>query len=74
MTTVVNNPGGGDNGGSAGIIVAIIVLILLAWAFVVYGLPMIRGGQAPQQKAGLDINLSVPTGGSQGGGGGNAAY
>ncbi|MFA6050650.1 MAG: hypothetical protein WC761_05645 [Candidatus Paceibacterota bacterium] len=68
MTTVINNPSSGDNSGSSvSIIIAIIVIILLAWAFIVYGLPMIRGGQAPADNATLNVNLQVPTGESGGG-------
>lgn len=63
MTTVINNPGNADNSGSsASIIIAIIVLILLAWAFIVYGLPMIKGTSQPAENSTLNVNLQVPTG------------
>jgi len=63
MTTVINNPSDGDSSGSSvSIIIAIIVLILLAWAFIVYGLPMIRGGSEPENNTELNVNLQVPTG------------
>jgi hypothetical protein len=65
MTTVINNPD--NDSGSVGIIIAIIVIILLAWAFIVYGLPMIKGGQAPADNGTLNVNLQVPTGESGGG-------
>lgn len=69
MTTVINNPGDGDSSSAMGVIVGIIVVIILGALFFMYALPAIRGGAAPQDDSGsLNINVDLPTGGTDSGG------
>lgn len=62
MTTVVNNPGGGSgDSGGAGIVLGVLLAIVLIGLFFVYGLPAMRGNQAPQNGS-IDVNVQLPTG------------
>lgn len=65
MTTVVNNPAPtNDSGGGMGMIIGGIVLIVVAYLFIVYGLPAFRNmqGGAPQINipSKIDVNVNQP--------------
>lgn len=61
MTTVINTPGNGQNVESgAGWMVAIAILVVAVVLFFVYGLPMIRGENAPKQD-GMNVNINLPS-------------
>ncbi len=62
MPTVINNPGEntGNNNAVLNIILVIVVILGIA-LFLIYGLPMLRGGAAPAQN-GIDVNVKLPSG------------
>ena len=63
MTTVVNNPGGGSGDSSGtGMVVGVLLAIIIIVLFFLYGLPALRGNQAPKNDS-MDINVTLPTGG-----------
>ncbi|MEO5635097.1 MAG: hypothetical protein ABIS26_00040 [Candidatus Paceibacterota bacterium] len=62
MTTVINNPGQGTSEGSGmGMVVGVILAIILIGLFLVYGLPRLRGNNAPSN---VDVNVQLPSGNS----------
>jgi len=70
MATIVNTPGGTTNGdGSAtGVVVGILVVLLIIVLFLVFGLPYIRGTNAPANSdPGVTgtVNVTIPTGTGQ---------
>jgi len=66
MSTVINNPSSDGEGGATGLIIGIMLVIVIGALFFIYGLPAIRGANAPQQGA-IDVNIKLPTGGGNGG-------
>lgn len=65
MTTVVNNPTpSNDSGGGMGMIIGLIVLIVVAYLFIVYGIPAMKNIQleAPQINipSKIDVNINQP--------------
>lgn len=63
MVTVVNNPPPSDNsGGPMGMIVGLIVLLVVAYLFIVYGLPAIQHMGTPQVNvpSKIDVNINQP--------------
>jgi len=67
MTTIVNNPPPttNENSGNMGLIIGIIVIIVLAYIFMVFGLPAIRQMQigTPQINipSKIDVNINQPS-------------
>jgi hypothetical protein len=62
MTTIVNNPPAQkESGGSMGWIIGLIVLVIVAYVFVVYGLPAFQHMQfgAPQINIPSKIDVNV---------------
>jgi len=69
MTTVVNNPSGNGEGSGVGIIVGVLVVIVILALFFIYGLPAIRGNQAPANNPDINLDVTLPgSGGNTGGG------
>jgi len=65
MTTIVNTPApSNDSSSGMGMIIGLIVLIVVAYLFIVFGLPAIRGMQvgAPQINipSKIDVNIQQP--------------
>ena len=72
MATIINNPSGGEPAGSSGMgmVVGVLIVIALVALFIIFGLPMIRGGAAPApENPGVNVDVNLPTGGGSGGGG-----
>lgn len=60
MATIVNNPPPSkESGGSMGMIFGLIVLIVIAYLFVVYGLPTIRQIGSPQINVPSKIDVNI---------------
>lgn len=60
MTTIVNNPpSSNDSDGGMGMIIGIVVLFVVAYLFIVYGLPAIRQIGSPQINIPSKINVNV---------------
>jgi flagellar basal body-associated protein FliL len=55
-----------DGGGSATTILVAVIIVLIVGAALYFG--FLRGGAPAQDSAGLDLNVTVPTGSGQGGG------
>lgn len=65
MTTIVNNPPAPkESGGGMGMIIRVIVLLVVAYLFIVYGLPALQHVQlgAPQINvpSKIDVNVNQP--------------
>lgn len=61
MTTIVNTPPASkESGGNIGMIIGLIVLVVVAYLFVVYGLPTIRQMSNPQINipSKIDVNIN----------------
>lgn len=60
MTTIVNTPAQSDNsGGGMGMIIGLIVLLVVAYLFIMYGLPVIRQIGSPQINVPNKIDINV---------------
>jgi hypothetical protein len=68
MVTIVNTPNGSGEGSGAGVaaIVIVVVLIILFALFVWPG--FVKGGAGAPAAPGANINVTLPTGGGEGGG------
>lgn len=63
MATVINNPGN-DSGTGVGTVIGIIIAIVLLFVLIRWGIPALRGEGGNS----ANINVEVPTPGSNGGG------
>jgi hypothetical protein len=63
MTTVINTPGSGNNGDNSGLgmIVGILIAVIAIALFFIYGLPAMRGNEAPKDDS-LNVNVTLPAG------------
>ena len=63
MTTIINTPGSNNNGDDSGlgIIAGILIAIIAIVLFFIYGLPAIRGNEAPKDDD-VNINVTLPAG------------
>ena len=53
MATVINNPSNGESSNGIGTILGIVLLAIIAFLFLFYGLPMLRG----QVPTGSQVNI-----------------
>lgn len=61
MTTIINTPrGNSDEGVGAGFIFGIVFVVAALALFLLYGVPAIRGTEAPQNDT-IDVNVELPT-------------
>ncbi len=63
MTTVVTPGGGRDEGAGLGLVMGVILTIAVIALLVIFGLPGVRGSQAPAtpQNDSIDVNVKLPT-------------
>lgn len=65
MTTIVNNPPAKESGGGMGWIIGLTVFLVVAYLFIMYGLPALRNVQigAPQINvpSQIDVNINQAT-------------
>ena len=60
MTTIVNTPApSSDANGGMGMIIGLIVLIVVAYLFIVFGLPAIRGMQVGTPQINIPSKIDV---------------
>ncbi|OGI68017.1 hypothetical protein A2738_00380 [Candidatus Nomurabacteria bacterium RIFCSPHIGHO2_01_FULL_42_15] len=72
MATVINNPSG-ENSSGWGMVIGIILVVLVVLLFFVYGLPALRNNSAaPAQQDDINVDINLPTGGSDTGTSGEA--
>lgn len=60
MTTIINTPPAPkESGGNMGMIIGIIVLLVVAYLFVVYGLPALQHVQLGNQQINIPSKIDV---------------
>jgi hypothetical protein len=60
MTTIINTPPAPkESGGNIGMIIGVILLIIVAYLFIVYGLPAIRQMSSPQINIPNEIDVNI---------------
>ena len=66
MTTVVNNPPSESNsGGPMGMIIGLIALLVVAYLFIMYGLPVLRNIGRPQINVPDTIDVNIKQEGTE---------
>jgi len=71
MATIINNPGEPRESSSTGVIIGLLLAVVLIGAFIIWGLPALRGNSAPPaQDGGVNVDVNLPGGGGSEGGGG----